>query len=206
MSNRNLNKINEQLRDKTPAEIISWGIGHSAKPVITTKFGPRSASILHAVTRIKPDIDVIWIDTGYNTSYTYKFAGQVTNLLNLNLHTYIPHQTVAHRNVLLGLPDIDDPRHGIFTEQVKLEPFRRAMKNHLPDVWFTNLRKGQTAHRDSLDIVSVTGKGVIKIAPFYHFSDAQLDSYLTDNKLPDQPKYYDPTKVLNNRECGLHTQ
>ena len=63
----------------------------------------------------------------------------------------MPKQTAAHRDVFLGLPSIDDPRHKEFTEQVKLEPFKRAMKIHKPDVWFTNLRKGQTAFRDYID-------------------------------------------------------
>ena len=33
----------------------------------------------------------------------------------------------------------------------------------------------------------------------------QLDAYLEERSLPNENKYFDPTKVLENRECGLHT-
>lgn len=122
----------------------------------------------------------------------------------MNIHLYVPKQTSSYRDVVLGIPQIDDPKHQLFTEQVKLEPFRRAMNEHKPDVWFTNLRKGQTSFRDSIDIVSLSKDGVLKVSPFYHWSDAELDVYLKDNNLPNEFKYYDPTKVLENRECGLH--
>ena len=78
------------------------------------------------------------------------------------------------------------------------------MAVHKPDVWFTNLRKGQTAHRDNLDILSLGADGVLKVSPFYYYSDEQLDTYLEGHKLPNEHKYFDPTKVLENRECGLH--
>ena len=123
---------------------------------------------------------------------------------SLNVDLYVPKQTSAHRDVVLGIPQIDDPKHKVFTEQVKLEPFKRAMAVHKPDVWFTNLRKGQTAHRDNLDILSLGADGVLKVSPFYYYSDEQLDAYLAEHKLPNEHKYFDPTKVLENRECGLH--
>ena len=31
-----------------------------------------------------------------------------------------------------------------------------------------------------------------------------LEAYLTEHDLPDEKNYHDPTKVLENRECGLH--
>ena len=46
------------------------------------------------------------------------------------------------------VPEINDPSHKEFTEQVKLEPFRRAMAEIKPDLWVTNLRKGQTDFRN----------------------------------------------------------
>ena len=125
--------------------------------------------------------------------------------LGLNIKLYVPKQSAAHRDATMGIPDIEDPRHAVFTEQVKLEPFKRAMEEHQPDVWFTNLRKGQTAHRDSLDIFSLGNDGILKVSPFYHWSDTQLDTYLDERGLPNEFKYFDPTKVLENRECGLHT-
>jgi phosphoadenosine phosphosulfate reductase len=205
ISQNEIRNLNLQFKGIPPEEIISWAIENADNAVVTTNFRPYEACILHAVVEVKNDIPVIWCDTGYNTPNTYRHAEHLIDTLQLNIDLYVPKQTSAHRDVVLGIPQIDDPRHAEFTEQVKLEPFRRAMQAHRPDVWFTNLRKGQTAHRDSLDILSLGKDGVLKVSPFYHWTDTQLDAYLKEHNLPNEHTYFDPTKVLENRECGLHT-
>ena len=199
-----IEKINTELATKTPIEIVQWAITNSQTPIVTTNFRPYESAILHLVTKVDPAIKVIWCDTGYNTPSTYKHAEELMESLSLNIQLYIPRQTAAHRDVVLGIPQVDDPTHQLFTEQVKLEPFKRAMAAHQPDVWFTNLRKGQTAFRDSIGIVSRSADGVLKVSPFYHFSDKELDQYLNQYSLPNEFNYFDPTKQLDTRECGLH--
>ena len=199
-----INQLNAQFESAKPSEIIQKAFEISPKAVVTTNFRPYEAAILHAVNSVQPNIPVVWCDTGYNTPQTYRHAETVIKDLNLNVFLYVPKQTAAHRDVVMGIPGIDDPKHALFTEQVKLEPFRRAMEEHQPKVWFTNLRKGQTAFRDSIDIFSLSKDGVLKVSPFYHWSDPDLDAYLEEHKLPNEFKYFDPTKALENRECGLH--
>jgi len=205
MKNINLEQINNELRDKSPEEIISWALNMAKKPLVTTNFRPYEVAILFACSQVKNDMKVIWCDTGYNTPQTYVHANDLIEKLDLNIHLYVPKHTAAHRDATIGIPQIEDPLHVLFTEQVKLEPFNRAMREHQPDVWFTNLRKGQTAFRDNIDVVSVSKDGVLKVSPFYHWSDKQLDTYLESHNLPNEFTYFDPTKVLENRECGLHS-
>lgn len=200
-----LNKYNAEFESKSPFEIISWVLSFANNPIVTTNFRPYEATILHAVSSVLKDTVIIWCDTGYNTPKTYKHAEATIKKLSLNIKLYTPKQTTAHRNVVLGIPQVDDPKHQLFTEQVKLEPFKRAMEEHNPDVWFTNIRKGQTVYRDNLGIFSFSKEGLLKVSPFYHWSDKQLDNYLEDYKLPNEFNYFDPTKVIGNRECGLHT-
>ncbi|NRA10427.1 MAG: phosphoadenosine phosphosulfate reductase family protein [Crocinitomicaceae bacterium] len=201
----NLADINNELRDKSPQEIIAWALEVAKKPILTTNFRPLEATILHAVTVQASEIPVVWCDSGYNTRKTYESAERTIGQLNLNIDLYVPKQSVAHRNVTLGIPEVDSPEHQYFTFQVKLEPFKRAMECHQPDVWFTNLRKGQTALRSSLDIVSQTSGGMLKVCPFFYWTDPQLEAYIKSNDLESEDEYYDPTKALENRECGLHT-
>jgi phosphoadenosine phosphosulfate reductase len=201
----NLEEINKQLQGKSPEEIISWAISIAQKPLITTNFRPYEVAILKAVTAVKKDIPVVWCDTGYNTPQTYKHAEEIIDKLRLNIQLYVPKQTVAHRDIVLGIPKIEDPKHAIFTAQVKLEPFFRALEEQQPDVWFTNLRNGQTDFRNSINIVSKSKEGVLKVSPFYNWSDKDLDGYLIEKGLPNEFTYFDPTKVESNRECGLHT-
>ena len=195
---------NSLLRDLEPIQIIEWVLKHAEKPILTTNFGPYSASLLHAVTSVKKDIDVIWCDTGYNTPHTYRFAKNIMDRLSLNMHIYTPRMTPGFRDVTMGIPHVDSEAHRSFTREVKLEPFNRALKEHRPDVWFTNLRQEQTEYRKGLDILHVNRDGILKVSPFYYYSERELETYLNHFGLPNEKKYFDPTKVLDKRECGLH--
>ena len=203
----NIDQANQDLQGKTPEEIVAWALKDAKNPIITTNFRPYESAILHLVAKQRPDITVLWVDSGYNTDATYKFANKVIEDLNLNVVTYIPQQTRAHRDVTLGgIPGVDDPKHEIFTEQVKLEPFGRALAELQPDVWFNAIRKDQTEFRQGLDVLSQSKSGVLKVAPLFYKTDADLDVYLEANNLPNEFDYFDPTKVEEHRECGLHTQ
>jgi len=204
LGNLSLEQANRQLRGIEPIEIIEWVLRHSRKPILTTNFGPYSASLLHAVTAVRKDIDVIWCDTGYNTPQTYRFAKKIMDELSLTMHIYTPKMTPGFRDVLMGLPQVGSEEHMSFTREVKLDPFKKALKEHQPDLWFTNLRKDQTDHRKNLDILHLSKEGILKVSPFFHYSEAEMERYLQRFDLPNEKKYYDPTKVHGKRECGLH--
>ena len=195
---------NEILRHKTPDEIIEWALPLTSKKIVTTSFGVYSAVLLSTFAKKDPNIDVIWCDTGYNNYETYEHAQKLINEFKLNINIYVPKQTKAFTDVTLGLPTVDDPKHEAFTELVKLEPFRRALAEHQPEVWFTNIRVRQTEYRNSLDILSYSKEGILKISPFYYWSDEDLDDYIKVNGLPKNTAYFDPVKALQSRECGIH--
>jgi len=163
-----------------------------------------SAVLLSTFAKKDPNIYVIWCDTGYNNYETYEHAQKLINEFKLNINIYAPKQTKAFTDVTLGLPTVDDPKHEAFTELVKLEPFRRALAEHQPEVWFTNIRVRQTEYRNSLDILSYSKEGILKISPFYYWSDEDLDDYIKVNGLPKNTAYFDPVKALQSRECGIH--
>ena len=175
-------------------------------PVLTTNFGPHEAAILHMVTQVKPDIPVVWIDSGYGTGATYRFARQLIDRLGLNIRIYHPEYSRAYRSAVMGgVPEVDTPEHDEFTRQVKLEPFARAMASEAPDVWLTAIRKDQTAFRQELEVASETRDGYLRIAPLLNWTELDVEEYLVEHDLPIEEDYYDPTKILGNRECGLHT-
>ena len=204
MLNIDIAAENKRLRKKTPIEIIEWAITLSQKRVVTTSFGTYSAVLLNAFSKIDKNINVLWCDTGYNNYKTYKHANSLIDNYKLNINIYTPKQTRGYIDVTLGLPTVDDPKHEEFTELVKLEPFRRALEEHKPEVWFTNIRVRQTELRDSKDILSYSNDGILKVSPFYYWIDADLEKHLEENKLPKNPDYFDPVKALQSRECGIH--
>lgn len=199
--------INEQLREQSPIEIIRWALSLGKKSILTTNFGPHEAAILHMTYVLDSTVPVICVDHGYNTEATYRFAEDVIGRLGLDMHYYTPKVTAKRREIIYhGIPSIDDiEAHDQFTREVKLEPFSRAMDEFKPEVWLTAIRKEQTPFRDSLDIVTQDlSTGLIKVAPLFYWSELDLEEYLVENDLPIEEDYHDPTKVLKDRECGLH--
>ena len=206
MKNLNLETLNKKLRHKTPEEIIEWALPLSEKRIVTTSFGIYSAVLLSTFFRKDKNIDVIWCDTGYNTPPTYEHAINIINKYKLNISVYVPLQSKAFIDSTIGLPEVNNSKHVEFTEIVKLEPFKRAIKEHQPKVWFTNIRVRQTEYRKSKDILSLSKDGILKVSPFYYWSDDDLDNYIKAHNLPKNESYFDVTKVLSNRECGIHLQ
>ena len=128
--------------------LVNWAVGLGLTSIVTTNFRPFEAVILHMCARAQPDMRVIWMDNGYNTDATYQFADAVTKQLGLNLSIYLPRRSRAHREAVEGaVPALDDPRHAACTEEVKLEPFARALRETAPQVWFTALRATDSAVR-----------------------------------------------------------
>ena len=205
--NLNLAHINAELGHNAQG-LVNWAVGLRQRAIITTNFRPFEAVILHMVTRANPalpKIPVVWMDNGYNTEATYRFADEVTKLLDLDLHIYLPRRSRAHREAVDGAtPALSDPRHAQFTQEVKLEPFTRALRETAPSVWFTALRATDTAVRAQMEPVSVNPDGLIKVAPLLHWSAKDLHQYGQTHGLPNNFDYVDPTKGEDNRECGLH--
>lgn len=204
MSTLNLAQINADLGRNAPA-LVEWALALGQPAIVTTNFRPFEAVILHMVTSINPDVPVVWMDNGLNTEATYRFVDEVTRRLKLNLHIYLPRRSRAHREAVDGpTPALDDPRHAAFTEEVKLEPFARALRETAPKVWFTALRASDTAVRAQMDPVSINPDGLLKVAPLLHWSSKELYAYCETHGLPNNFDYVDPTKGDDNRECGLH--
>jgi len=199
-----LDKLNKELKDQAPHEIIQWAVDLSERRIVTTSFGTYSGVLLKSVTQIDQTIPVIWCDTGYNNSETYKHAEHLTEKLGLNLKVYAPKYTKAYIDHHVGLPTADDPRHVEFSEMVKLEPFRRALSEWKPEVWFTNIRTDQTRLRDSKNILSYSTDGILKVSPFYRYKDEEIEKILKEFGLPKNTSYFDPVKALESRECGIH--
>ena len=197
---------NKVLRSKAPDEIIEWALKLSNNRIVTTSFGVYSSVLLSTITKHDKDIKVIWCDTLFNSKSTYQHAQNLTNQYNLNIFRYISKMSKQTIESTIGLPSLEDKNFKKLSEVVKLEPFRRALDEHQPDLWFTNIRVRQTEYRDKKDILSYSRDGVLKVSPFYYWTDEDLDRYVKENNLVKNLDYFDPIKVLSSRECGIHLQ
>ncbi len=202
-----LDSVNASLRGASPQEIVRWALGLGRRTIATTSMGRNAAVMLHIVSEVDRDVPTIWVDTGYNLRDTYIVAERLIRDLELNIHVYSPLMTSERRNAIMGgIPTVDEEeRHLEFTRQVKLEPFDRALAEFKPEIWLTGIRREETEHRKTLDIVSLDARGIVKVAPVFYWSDEQVEDYMEQQQLPTCKHYFDPTKVQDGRECGLHT-
>ena len=202
-----LDSVNASLRDASASEIVRWALSLQAKTIATTSMGKNAAVMLHLVSEVDKNVPTIWVDTGYNLRDTYVVAERLIRDLELDMHVYSPLMTSERRNAIMGgVPTVDEEeRHQEFTRQVKLEPFARALEEFKPEIWLTGIRKEETEHRQSLDIVSMDNRGIIKVAPIFNWSEDDVEAYMEQYELPTCRHYFDPTKVHDGRECGLHT-
>jgi phosphoadenosine phosphosulfate reductase len=208
MTAEQISKTNDELRNKSPLEIVKWAIAQAkGRAIVSTNFRPYEAVILHLVTQAQADIPVLWVDHGYNRPATYQHAEQLKKLLKLNLKPFLPRISAAHRDAIYGeIPSTDDEAAlKEFSAVMKLEPFQRGMEELAPTIWITALRKVQNPNRAELDIVSEDKNfGALKVSPVFYWSDADMENYLKQHNLPNEWDYFDPAKADDKRECGLH--
>ena len=202
-----LDSVNASLRDASAIEVVQWALGLGRKTIATTSMGRNAAVMLHLVSQVDKSLPTIWVDTGYNLRDTYVVAERLIRDLQVNIEVYSPQMTSERRNAIMGgIPTVDEEeRHQDFTRQVKLEPFARALDDYQPEIWLTGIRREETEHRKGLDIVSMDNRGIIKVAPIFYWSEDQVEDYMEQFELPSCKHYFDPTKVHDGRECGLHT-
>src|SRR6185295_6981306 len=143
---------------------------------VSTSFGPFSAVTLHLATQVDPKVPVLWVDSGYGTAAMYRYADELERLLKLNLKIYRPRRSRAHREAADGpLPELGDPRHAAFTDEVKLEPFDRAIRDLGAQVWITGIRAEETAERAAMQPLSFARDGVVRVAPVLHWNARQMN-------------------------------
>ena len=208
MTPEQIAKANAELRGQSPLEIVRWALARAnGRALVSTNFRPYEAVMLHLCVQVQPDIPVLWVDHGYNRPATYKHAEELKKMLHLNLKTYLPRISAAHHDAIHGdIPSTDDEA-GLkrFSALMKLEPFQRGMKELAPTVWITALRQVQNPNRAGLDIVSEDRNfGALKVSPVFYWSDADMENYLKQHRLPNEWDYFDPAKADDKRECGLH--
>lgn len=200
--------LNSEIQGWSPTEIVRWALSRAGgRALVSTNFRPYEAALLHLVVSEQPDLPVLWVDHGYNRPATYRHAEELRQKLGLNLKPYLPRLTAAHRDAIDGPVPTTGEEEALrrFSARMKLEPFQRGMRELAPTVWFTALRRVQNPGRAGLDVISRdTNFGTLKVSPFFHATDADLDAYLAAHQLPNEWDYFDPAKADEKRECGLH--
>ncbi len=194
----------------------------------TCSFQLEDVALLHLLRQAKPDIPVLFLETGYHFPATYAYRDRLTTEWNLKLFNLTGHQTVAEQEAQFGQLYASEPAR--CCEARKVEPLFRALENY--DIWFTGLRREQSPTRAKLEVQEQaalrSGRSIAKISPLAHWTWRDVWAYAKQEKLPVL-ELYDrgytsigcepctslPTADDNLRsgrwggkklECGIHTQ
>lgn len=191
-TNLNLEEMNLLATNETdPSSMINLAAEtFKDRLVMSTSFGIYSAVMLHLVTKIVPDIPVIWIDTGYNFPETYQFAENLLNRFDFNIHIYKSHLSPDDMETQYGKlwENNDVASIKLYNNIRKVEPMHRALQELKVKAWLSGLRSHQTNYRKTLSPVNLQGK-IYKILPILHWTSEDMYNYLKDNNLPYHPLF-----------------
>jgi phosphoadenosine phosphosulfate reductase len=226
---RALAELNLWLQAQPAEARIEWALANCAGAhVMSSSFGAQSAVALHLLTRARPDIPVVLVDTGYLFPETYQFADVLRERLALNLHVVRPRMSAAWM----------EARHGRLWEQGiegierynrlrKVEPMQRALDELGARTWFSGLRRSQSGTRAQTSFVELRGTRW-KVHPIADWSDREVGRYLAEHDLPYHPLWEqgyvsigdrhttrplvagmreEDTRFFGlKRECGIHQE
>ena len=81
-SRQALAELNAWLSGLTAPQRIEWALESlSGEHALSSSFGAQSAVALHMATRVRSDLPVILVDTGYLFPETYRFVDELTQRL-----------------------------------------------------------------------------------------------------------------------------
>lgn len=184
-----LDAVEAKLSAISADDIVRWASDtFGDRAMLTTSFGVQAAVMLHLVTRVRPDIPVVFIDTGFHFQETYHFADDLTKRLDLNLRIYQPALSpswfVARHGQLWDTGKPDDLNR--YDALRKVEPMQRALGEINPLATFAGLRKQQTNHRAKLRHVELQD-GRYKVSPILRWTTRDVHQYLKAHDLPYHP-------------------
>lgn len=224
---QSLDTINEQLESSSAEERVRWAVENlPGEQVLSSSFGIQSAVLLHMVTRVRPDIPVLLIDTGYLFPETYRFVEELRTRLDLNLKVVVPKITRAWQEAQYGKLW----EHGLeglerYNDLNKVQPMKQALAEMGVGAWFAGLRREQSQSRKALAVLRVQDAR-IKVHPLIDWNNRDVFRYLEKYDLPYHPlweKGYESVGDVHSsqpllagmavedtrfgglkRECGIH--
>ncbi len=199
-----IQRINRQLAKADAHSFVEWTVEiFEAHLVMSTSFGIQAAVMLHLVTRVIPNIPIIWIDTGYLLPATYQFAEKLTDRLKLNLKVFQSPMSPARMEAMYGKPWEQDNVAALnrYDEIRKVEPMQRALHKLKANAWLAGLRAEQTDRRGRLPRVH-RAEGRYKLLPILHWTSKDVHQYLMVHRLPYHPLYEKGYVTVGDWHCS----
>jgi len=210
-------------------ELITAELAKNRAACITSSFQAECVVLVHIVKDQRPDIPVLFLETGYHFPETLEYRDQMTRDWNLNLVNLEAKQSVKEQESLFGILNQTEPSKCCGLR--KVEPLFAGLANY--DTWFTALRREQSPTRANLQEVEPfklpVGKSLEKVSPLAAWTNKDVWQYLSRYDIPALSLYdqgytsigcqpctvlpFDPNNPRSGRwqgkeklECGIHIQ
>jgi phosphoadenosine phosphosulfate reductase len=170
-------------------ESISNALAQGTSPCITCSFQAEDMVVLYLLLERRPDVPVLFLETGYHFPEVYSYRDEMTARYNLNLVNVMPLETVAQQESKFGLLFQSQPDQ--CCKLRKVGPLFAALENH--DVWFTGLRRVQSPTRANLQVTDKfplpSGKQLQKVSPLADWDDKDVWTFARQHGIPLLPLY-----------------
>lgn len=179
--------LNARFEGADPAAILTWAADRFMPAIAaTSSFQTQSVALLHLIGQVRPDLPVIFLDTGYHFPETLAYRDQLVAQFGLTLRIVRadeqrsapargPGEPLYRRD-----PDLCCHIH-------KVEPMQRALDGLA--AWITGIRRDQTADRAAALPLEALPDGRVKVNPLLGWTRQDLWSYIHRHDLPSHPLF-----------------
>jgi phosphoadenosine phosphosulfate reductase len=184
--------LNRRFEQAEPREIIRWALEESGlqRVAIASAFQAEGTCVIHMAIEVRPDVPILFLETGFHFAETLAFKERLTELLDLNVVDLTGDHTVDSQAAKYG-PRLYERDPHLCCELNKVIPWRRALRGL--DGWITSMRRDSSWTRRGSQIVSqqeVDDTGVVvKINPIANWTRRDAWAYLREHDLPRNPLY-----------------
>ena len=170
-----LAEVSASFESAPASKIVRWAAETFGDDLcITASF--QDAVLIDIATKVKPDIEVVFIDTGDHFTETYETVERVRARYDLNLRTIrVPEPEVPFH--------VSDPIR--CCSDAKVAALDEALRGKR--AWLSGLRRAEADTRAAAPIVSIDKRGLVKINPIATWSDLDVSGYVATNEVPYNP-------------------
>ncbi|GAA3758368.1 phosphoadenosine phosphosulfate reductase [Spinactinospora alkalitolerans] len=187
-----------ELEEASAQEIIRWAAETFGDKLCMTS-SMADALMVDLVSKVKPGIDVIFLDTGYHFAETIGTRDAVEAVYPINLVNVEPRRTVAEQDRDLG-PRLHGRDPNICCYLRKVEPLKRALAPY--DAWLSGLRRDESATRRGVGVVQWDAKKkMVKVNPIARWTQGDVDAYMAEHGVLVNPLRYDGYPSIGCAPC-----
>ena len=192
LADQTIEEMNARFEHAEPREIVRWALEDSGveRLAIASAFQAEGTAIIHMAVGIRPDIPILFLETGFHFAETLAFKERLTEQLHLNVVDLTGDYTVERQDAEFG-PRLYERDPKLCCELNKVIPFNRALEDL--DGWVTGMRRDSAWTRANTPILSWTeldsGPRLCKVNPIANWTRREAWSYLKANDIPHNPLY-----------------